>query len=157
LDAELGGEKAVDFIQTVKRKLAGARILVLTAGVAGVEAVGLVQAGVAGIIHKQHSARELAETIRRVAVGEVFLEAPYLGALMRANDKSHQPGRNLTDRDWSVMRGVVQGLTNREIGGRLKISEAAVKASLRVLFEKVGVKSRAQLVKLAMEEYRERL
>lgn len=157
LDAELGGEKSLDFVQVVRKKAVEVRMLILTDGVAPAEAVGLVQAGVAGIMHKQHTARELVETIRRVSAGQVFLEPPYLGALMRANDKSHQPGRKLTDRDRSVMRAVVQGLANREIGVRLKISEAAVKASLRVLFEKVGVKSRAQLVKVAMEGYRDQL
>jgi DNA-binding NarL/FixJ family response regulator len=48
-------------------------------------------------------------------------------------------------------------MTNREIATRLKISEGAVKASLRQLFEKLGVRIRAQVVKIALEQYRDQL
>jgi len=51
----------------------------------------------------------------------------------------------------------LQGLTNREIAKLLDISEAAVKASLRQLFEKLGVHTRAQMVKVALEQYNGRL
>jgi two-component system nitrate/nitrite response regulator NarL len=48
-------------------------------------------------------------------------------------------------------------LTNKDIGARLEISESAVKSSLRQLFEKLGVRTRAQLVKVALERYRDQL
>jgi DNA-binding NarL/FixJ family response regulator len=63
----------------------------------------------------------------------------------------------LTDRDKTVLRFIFQGLTNKDIGLRLQISEGAVKASLRQLFEKLKVRTRAQLVKVALEQYRDQL
>lgn len=52
---------------------------------------------------------------------------------------------------------VFQGLTNKEIAARLDISEGAVKTSLRLLFDKLRVRTRAQLVKIALEQYRDQL
>ena len=63
----------------------------------------------------------------------------------------------LTERDRALMRYLLKGLTNREIGTNLDISEGAVKASLRLLFEKMNVRSRTQLVKVALEQYQDQL
>jgi DNA-binding CsgD family transcriptional regulator len=63
----------------------------------------------------------------------------------------------LSDKDKVILRCIFQGLTNKEIGVRLDISEGAVKASLRQLFHRLGVGTRAQLVKVALEEYRDQL
>ena len=52
---------------------------------------------------------------------------------------------------------VFQGLGNKEIGGKLNLSEGAVKAALRQLFQSLGVRTRAQMVKVALEEYRDQL
>ena len=63
----------------------------------------------------------------------------------------------LTERDRAVLRYILQGLTNKDIAARLEISESAVKASLRLLFDKLGTRTRAQLVKQALEQYRDQL
>lgn len=134
LDFDLGAERAVDFILETKQKGFAGKILVVTAGVSNQEAVQLVQAGVAGILHKHNSPEVLCRTIRQVADGEVCLE-----------------------RDKMVLRFIFQGMANKEIGARLQISEGAVKASLRQLFQKLHVRTRAQLVKVALEQYRDQL
>jgi DNA-binding NarL/FixJ family response regulator len=158
LDVDLGAERAVDFVIGAKRKGFEGKILILTAGVSGPEAVQLVQAGVAGILHKRHSTKELCDTIRQVAAGEVCLEKDYLTHLFRTVDRTRGPAQpKLTDRDKIVLRFIFQGLTNKEIAARLEISEGAVKASLRQLFEKLKVRTRAQLVKIALEQYRDQL
>jgi two-component system nitrate/nitrite response regulator NarL len=93
-----------------------------------------------------------------VAAGEVCLEQEYLTALFRSVDRTKEPNRaRLTDRDKKVLRCIFQGLTNKEIGSRIEISEGAVKFSLRQLCEKLGVRTRSQLVKVALEQYRDQL
>jgi DNA-binding NarL/FixJ family response regulator len=52
-----------------------------------------------------------------------------------------------------VLQGVFEGLTNKEIGARLGISESSVKAALQQLFQKTGVRTRSQLVRIALEEH----
>jgi len=158
LDVDLGPERPLDFILEAKKRGYSGQILVVTAGVSGPEAVQLVQAGVAGILHKHHSTDALLETIRKVAAGEVCLEQDYLAALFRSVDRTRESTRpQLTERDKKVLRFVFQGLTNKEIGARIEISEGAVKFSLRQLCEKLGVRTRAQLVKVALEQYRDQL
>ncbi len=158
LDVDLGGERALDFVIEAKKRAFGGHILVVTAGVSGPEAVQLVQAGVAGILHKHHSTEALSKTIRQVAAGEVCLEQEYLTALFRSVDRTKEPNRaRLTERDKKVLRCIFQGLTNKEIGSRIEISEGAVKFSLRQLCEKLGVRTRSQLVKVALEQYRDQL
>src|SRR5438105_4429459 len=54
LDVDLGRERALEFVERAKAASFQGRILVVTAGISGREAVQLVQAGVAGILHKNH-------------------------------------------------------------------------------------------------------
>ena len=158
LDVDLGAEKALDFVTAAKRIGFAGRILIVTAGASNQEAVQLIQAGVSGILHKHHSTEMLSNTIRQVAKGEVCLEKNYLASLFQSVDRS-QPasGPRLTERDKTVLRFILQGLTNKEIAARLEVSEGAVKASLRQVFGKLGVRTRSQLVKVALEQYRDQL
>jgi DNA-binding NarL/FixJ family response regulator len=158
LDVDLGEERALGFVETARKQNFEGRILVVTAGISGTEAVRLLQAGVSGIVHKRHSGKALCEAIRKVAAGESYLEEKYLPSLLRSVDRSRPSViPRLTERDRSLLRHVLAGLTNREIGAQLQISEGAVKASLRLLFDKVNVKSRTQLVKVALEQYQDQL
>jgi PAS domain S-box-containing protein len=69
----------------------------------------------------------------------------------------HQARVPLNSREVEVLRLVVQGLANKEIAVRLKISESAVKNTLQQLFAKAGVRTRSQLVRVALEQYRDQL
>ena len=158
LDVDLGEERALSFVEAARKQDFEGRILVVTAGISGTEAVRLLQAGVSGIVHKRHSVKALCEAIRKVAAGQPYLEEKYLPSLIRSVDRSRPPViPRLTERDRALLRHVLAGLTNREIGEQLQISEGAVKASLRILFDKVNVKSRTQLVKVALEQYQDQL
>src|SRR5215831_8014158 len=158
LDVDLGEERALAFVEAARKQHFDGRILVVTAGISGTEAVRLLQAGVSGIVHKRHSGKALCEAIRKIAAGQPYLEEKYLPSLLRSVDRSRPSViPKLTERDRALLRHVLAGLTNREIGDQLQISEGAVKASLRLLFDKVNVKSRTQLVKIALEQYQDQL
>lgn len=60
----------------------------------------------------------------------------------------------LGDRETGVLRLVVQGLANKEIAAKMDISESAVKNTMQQLFAKTGVRARSQLVRVALEQYR---
>ena len=63
----------------------------------------------------------------------------------------------LNPRELEVLRFLVQGLANKEIAARMEISESAVKNTLQQLFGKTGVRTRSQLVRVALEQYRNEL
>jgi DNA-binding NarL/FixJ family response regulator len=60
--------------------------------------------------------------------------------------------RQLTDRQNHVLRGIFEGLTNKEIAADLGVSESAVKATVQQIFRKMRVRTRAQLVRIAIEQ-----
>jgi two-component system nitrate/nitrite response regulator NarL len=158
LDFDLGPERAVDFVAQTRDSGFAGRIIVVTAGVSEPQAVQLIRAGVAGILHKHNTPESLAKTIRQVAQGDVCLEKDYWKSVFQTLDQSRGRGDlKLGEKDKVILRCVFRGLTNKEIGARLDVSEGAVKASLRQLFHKLGVGTRAQLVKVALEEYRDQL
>ncbi len=159
LDVDLGSERALDFVTKARKQGFGGKILVVTAGITGQEAVQLVKGGVAGILHKHHSADMLCETIRKVAGGKVHMEQAYLGApVSNSGHDTHSHGARLTERDKVVLRlKPFQGLTNKDLSTRLEISESGAKSALRQLFGKLGVRTRAQLVKVALEQYKDQL
>jgi two-component system sensor kinase FixL len=61
---------------------------------------------------------------------------------------------SLNSRELEVLRSLIQGLANKEIAASLGVSESAVKNALQQLFTKTGVRSRSQLVRVALERYR---
>jgi DNA-binding NarL/FixJ family response regulator len=61
-------------------------------------------------------------------------------------------GSAFTDRERSVLHGIFEGLTNKQIASDLGVSEGAVKATLQHLFRKTKVRTRAQLVRIVIEE-----
>lgn len=63
----------------------------------------------------------------------------------------------LTERETDVLRSLVQGLANKEIATRLEVSESTIKNTLQQLFAKTNVRTRAQLVRVALERYRDLL
>jgi PAS domain S-box-containing protein len=90
--------------------------------------------------------------------------APKLAAIIAdASEEEHEAEREeadhperaaLNNRETEVLRLLVQGLANKEIAARMEISESAVKNTIQQLFGKTGVRTRSQLVRVALEQYR---
>jgi DNA-binding NarL/FixJ family response regulator len=92
--------------------------------------------------------------IQRTAQGERWISSRASLALMTSQDLSAGPERGregLSGRESRVLRGVLEGLSNKEIGAQMEMTESAVKAVLQKLFERTGVRSRSQLVRYAIE------
>jgi len=155
LDYDLGRENGFEFI-TRARKL-GYEVRFLMSDAESVQALGL---GVGGIFLKHSSPALLAQAIRRVMAGETWLDQSSIQALIEATRRGepHEPDarRPFTERENQVLQGVFEGLTNKEIGARLRVSESSVKAALQQLFQKTGVRTRSQLVRIALEERMDR-
>ena len=70
-------------------------------------------------------------------------------------DSNRQAGISLNNRESEVLRLLVQGLANKEIASRLNVSESVVKNTIQQLFAKTEVRTRSQLVRVALECYRD--
>ena len=78
-------------------------------------------------------------------------------AAPRASVTEQNERSALNNREIEVLRLLVQGLANKEIAARMEVSESTVKNTLQQLFGKTNVRTRAQLVRVALENYREEL
>jgi DNA-binding NarL/FixJ family response regulator len=126
----------------------------VTAGMSASATLSAVNAGVAGIVLKHSDPRYLIEAIRQVSSGETWWDPGILRSAT-ASGAAGSPAnvRSLTDRQRQVLRSILDGLTNKEIAARIEVSETSVKASIQELFSKAGVKTRSQLVRVAIERY----
>jgi len=151
LDYDLGEQTAVHALSRLHDIGFRGKVLVVTAGLPDRDALKLIKSGISGIFHKQDPPEALERCIRAVAQGQVLIEQRYLQSLVKASDA--QPAPALNERERKIMRALLEGLSNKEIGAELRISESAVKAALQQLFAKAGVRTRSQLVRIALEDY----
>jgi len=157
LDYDLGEQTAVDFTTRLKAKGFAGRILIVTAGLPDRDAVQLISMGISGIVHKQDSPEALQRSIQEVAQGRVLIEQKYLQTIVSAAQPGENPTVQFTERERFILRSLLQGLSNKEIADKQSTSESAVKSSLQQLFNKLGVRTRSQLVLLTLEKYRSQL
>ena len=156
LDYDLGEEFGTDLLQELRTQENSTRILMVTAGMRDSVTLTALNSGVAGIIFKHSGPSQLIEAIHRVAKGEMWLDTGVVRSLISSSGEkpeSAQGVRSLSDRQRMVLRSILDGLTNKEIASQLQVSETSIKASIQELFDKAGVRTRSQLVRIAIEKY----
>ena len=134
-------------------------ILLVTAGVNESDVPNLIRKGISGIFMKHGSPALLIQGIREAMDGKALFDQKLLRRGLESADRigEEQTRARLTERERSVLSFIFEGLSNKQISDRLQISESAVKASLQQLFTKTGVRTRSQLVRIALEQYRDEL
>lgn len=162
LDHDLGSERASHFLPAARQAGFEGRVLVVTAWITENEARRLLRQGVSGIFLKHAPIEELREAIRITMAGGTYIDRSFTrtSETPRAADKPEegsQPGPMFNERQRRVLRAVLEGLSNKEIAWRLQISESYVKAILQSLFQKTGVRTRGQLVRVVFEQYESEL
>jgi DNA-binding NarL/FixJ family response regulator len=156
LDYDLGHEQGTQFLERARNSGFPGRILMVTAGMSDGVMLRALESGCSGIFLKHSPPSRLVEAIRKVVAGEVWLDPAVTRSIIAAatgNATAPSRAQGLTQREQAVLKGVFEGLTNKEIGARLAISESSVKAVLQQLFEKTGVRTRSQLVRIALEKH----
>jgi DNA-binding NarL/FixJ family response regulator len=156
LDYDLGDEVGTDLLAMLGQGVTAPRVIMVTAGMRASAALHAVNARVAGIVLKHSDPRHLVEAIRRVVAGGNWWDD---GILPTATGGAQAPGssaggvRSITERQRLVLRSILDGLTNKEIALRMRASETSIKATIQELFSKAGVRTRSQLVRVAIERY----
>jgi len=127
--------------------------------VARLLAAEMIRQGIAGILRKHCSPAALAQSIREVKGGRDYFEPGYLRFVLAgfAAPTPDYQRKRFTERERQVLHHVFEGLANKEIAERLRVSESSVKATLQQLFSKTGVRTRSQLVRTALENYKDQL
>lgn len=157
LDLDFGRHLAEQFIQTAKRRGLKSKILLLATDLNQNDAADFIRAGICGIFQKRDPAALLGHGIRDVVAGNVWFKQEQLQTAL-SSDGDGLPAQNsrFTKREQAVLSLVAEGLTNREIGMQIGVSEGSVKATLQQLFEKFGVRSRSRLVRIVLEQHKQK-
>jgi len=159
LDVDLGQEKGADFLDQLRKESFQGKVLLVTAGVNEAELPGFIRKGISGVFLKHDSPASLVQGIRDTMEGKALFPQ---NLLRRAFEQHNEPEAtearaHLTDRERQVLSFVFEGLGNKQIADRLQISETGVKSVLQQLFAKTWVRTRCQLVRVALESYRDQL
>jgi DNA-binding NarL/FixJ family response regulator len=152
LDFDLEDDTGTRFITAAKAAGYRGKILMVTAGMNALDSSHAWNLGISGIFLKHSSPATLLQAIRKVAAGDLWIDQktshPPSFTVTRAGAKASAA---LTPREQHVLRSVFEGLSNKEIAYEIGVSLSSVKATLQQLFEKTGVRTRSQLVRIAIE------
>jgi two-component system, NarL family, response regulator NreC len=142
-----------DIVSALLARFPCAKVLVLTMVDDPSEVRAVLAAGARGFMVKDAAAVDLVDAVRRVAAGEDYLQPSVGAALAKAG--SHEPPSEttvlLSEREASVARLLSLGHTNSEIAELLAVSQRTVESHRARLLDKLGVRSRAELVQRATE------
>lgn len=148
----------VELTTALKQSTSGARILILTAHEEQGYLHRLLEAGVAGYVLKRSASHELIRAIRAVAEGQTYLDASVVrdvvyGLVNRSS--AGKPGGSsdeaLSDRERQVLRSIARGYSNKEIASQLDVSIKSVETYKARSMEKLGLHSRAEIVRYALD------
>ena len=146
MDLRLPGMSGVDAIAAIRHDFPAARVIVLTTFEGDEDIFRALQAGARGYLLKDMFGDELMDAIRAVHAGKTRIPAPVAQRLAE-----RMGGPSLTSRELDVLRLIVSGKSNKEIGGQLFISEATVKTHINSILSKLGVSDRTQAATTALQ------
>jgi len=152
LDARLPDGSGIDVCRDVRSVDPSIAALILTSYEDDEALFAAIMAGAAGYVLKQIRGTDLVDAVRRVADGQSLLDpavtARVLDRIRRGPDQPDEL-KGLTDQERRILGLVAEGLTNREIAGRMYLSEKTVKNYVSSLLAKLGMERRTQAAVLA--------
>jgi DNA-binding NarL/FixJ family response regulator len=158
LDLNMRGESGLEILRNLNGATRDLRIILLTSYLENGEVVEALRLGACGVVMKENASHLLFKGIRAVMSGEYWVDHKSISGLVRALQlaptSAHNGGSSnsfgLTPRELEILRAIMDGCTNREIGQKFSISAQTVKHHLTSIFQKAGVSNRLELALLAM-------
>lgn len=159
LDITLPDLNGIQVMERVKEACPQIKVLILTVHEASGYLRQLFQIGAAGYLLKRTAGEELVHAIRIVAAGGAYLD-PTLAGKIVTSLVNHSPAKTsnaaisnrLSDREKEVLRLIALGYSNKEIAGQLGLSAKTIETYKARLIEKLGLSSRAELVRYALNQ-----
>lgn len=148
----------LDLVRRIRLESPETRVIVLLDASERVAITEAFRAGAQGVFCRTEPVRLLAKCIQCVANGQVWANSSELQFLLQAIAQPAFPGNvqlnggSLSARETDVVRCVAEGLTNRQIAERLKLTEHTVKNYLFRIFDKLGVSSRVEVALFAVRQ-----
>jgi DNA-binding NarL/FixJ family response regulator len=148
MDLAMGaGMDGIEAIRRIRERVRGQAILVFTTYDSDADIVRAVDAGAMGYLLKDAAPEEIFSAIRGAVQGKSVMSPPVASRLFQ---QLRNPEEILTPREAELLSLLTEGLSNRELGRRLFISEATVKTHLAHIYAKLGVETRAAAIATAI-------
>ncbi|WP_319460899.1 response regulator transcription factor [Micromonospora sp. RTP1Z1] len=152
LDARLPDGNGIDVCRDIRAVDSSIKGLILTSYEDDEALFAAIMAGAAGYVLKQIRGTDLVDAVRRVAAGQSLLDpAITTRVLERIRNGVEQPRelKALTEQERRILEYVAEGLTNREIAGKMFLAEKTVKNYVSSVLAKLGLERRTQAAVLA--------
>ena len=150
MDVHLPGESGIACTAQLKEKLPGVQVIIVTVYRDHELIFQALQAGACGYLLKRSSPDELLKAISEVLAGGAPMTSEIARLLVEAFQKkpvTQVSGDGLTQRESEILALLSEGLSNKEIADRVKISYDTVRAHLRRIYEKLHVRGRTEAVR----------
>ena len=151
---QMGGARATE---RIKRECPQVKVIALTAQEDRSYVSQLLEAGASGYMLKVAASEDLINAIRVVAAGGIYLDPAVADKVLESYRRGKPPkgasqGAKLAQREEEVLRLIAEGYINKEIAARLSISAKTVETHKARAMEKLGLHSRAALVRYALDQ-----
>lgn len=143
LDLDNYSEPIRDLIDDVRSSLRSARLCAISEHLSPNDIERCLDSGISGLILKDVLPAEFIRALKMIAQGEAYVDPRVAGSLLRRR-ASPIAAVALTPRETDIIRLVAQGLSNKEIGVRLKLSGKTVKSHLGRIFAKLKISGRTR-------------
>jgi DNA-binding NarL/FixJ family response regulator len=156
LDVAMPRANGVDALRELGASDDGPHVLLLTVAIDDAQLVEALQLGARGVVLKEAATELLYKAIRSVVAGQYWIGRETVTDIVRhIRDQAERarkgaiPADRLSLRERQVIAGVASGESNKEIAGRLGLSEDTIKHHMTNIFDKLGVSNRAELAAYA--------
>jgi DNA-binding NarL/FixJ family response regulator len=149
LDVSMPGATFVETLKGLREQHPSIKVLVLSAHPEDQWAMRALRAGASGYLTKDHSPEQLVQAIRKVARGGKYVSESMAEKLAGMVDDggTRAPHERLSDREFEVLRALGSGMMVKDVAEQLRLSAKTVSTYRTRLLEKMGLKSKADLVR----------
>lgn len=158
LDLKMPGMNRFAGLKMMRQRFPNVPTVIISGFVGRDDVMEAIQSGAAGVIPKTLGSKAMLGALRLVLAGETYVPSMVTREGAEASDdeapstaSNEGPIQDLTEREREVLKLLVAGMTNKEIGKRLGIQEVTVKLHLRGIFRKFQVTNRTQALRIAIQ------
>lgn len=150
VDLHMPGTRGFDGIERIRRRFPDTPLVVISGAAGAADVARAIELGPRGFLPKTLPSKVLSAALRVVISGGTYVPADYAHPSPSADARARTlVGGALTARETAVLKSLVRGRSNKEIGRELGLQEITVKLHVRNVFRKLGVRNRVEATNAA--------